>query len=123
MYGGRAVEVGPTQEILRNPAHPYTKGLIRAIPRLTGDITSAQPLAGKPPTLLTLPTTGCVFRERCALYELLKMASCESDEPRLAALTDGERLVACHAVENSLAGQDGVGEQPPEPIGHSKVAR
>ena len=65
MYGGRVVETGPTQELLRHPSHPYTQGLLNAIPRITGDIANAQPLAGRPPTLMTLPQQGCVFRDRC----------------------------------------------------------
>lgn len=114
MYGGRLVEVGPTEEILRNPTHPYTKGLIRAIPRLTGDITSARPLAGKPPTLMTLPVQGCVFRERCSVYARRELARCETEEPPLAGITQDERLVACHAVEHIAARQPDVGEEPVE---------
>lgn len=101
MYGGRVVETGPTEEVLRNPSHPYTRGLIGAIPRLTGDISSAQPLTGRPPTLMTLPREGCVFRERCDVYASFRLASCESTEPPLDATVDGERLVACHAVEHA----------------------
>ncbi|WP_240506330.1 ABC transporter ATP-binding protein [Thermoactinospora rubra] len=92
MYGGRLVEQGPTREVLASPRHPYTRGLIRAIPRLTGDIGLAQALPGRPPTLATVPREGCVFRERCPL----RMEVCESVDPPSAAY--GERLVACHAT-------------------------
>lgn len=92
MYGGRLVEQGATRTVLGSPRHPYTRGLISAIPRLTGDISAAEPLAGRPPTLTTIPRQGCVFRERCPLA----MPVCESTEPETTEV-DGS-LVACHAV-------------------------
>ncbi|WP_279784239.1 ABC transporter ATP-binding protein [Sphaerisporangium sp. TRM90804] len=95
MYGGRVVEHGPTMRVLGAPSHPYTQGLIRAIPRLSGDPSEARALPGRPPTLGTLPVGGCVFRERCPE----RMAVCETvDPPRV---THGERTVACHAVEQA----------------------
>ncbi|GAA4080877.1 ABC transporter ATP-binding protein [Nonomuraea soli] len=93
MYGGRLVEQGPTREVLASPQHPYTRGLIRAIPRLTGDIDEAQALPGRPPTLATVPAEGCVFRERCPL----RMDVCDTVDP--AAEAYGTRIVACHAVK------------------------
>ncbi|ADG88372.1 ABC transporter ATP-binding protein [Thermobispora bispora] len=92
MYGGRVVEHGPVEEVLGSPAHPYTQALIRAIPRLSGDLSLARPLPGRPPTLGTLPVTGCVFRERCDR----RMPICETDDP--AQVVAGGRTVACHAV-------------------------
>lgn len=92
MYGGRLVEQGPVRSILGDPQHPYTRGLIRAIPRLTGDIDDARALPGRPPTLMTLPDEGCVFRERCEL----RMPVCDTADPPLQP-HDG-RLVACHAA-------------------------
>ncbi|WP_250563077.1 ABC transporter ATP-binding protein [Sphaerisporangium fuscum] len=93
MYGGRVVEHGPTMEVLGRPRHPYTQGLIRAIPRLSGDIAEARALPGRPPTLGTLPKKGCVFAERCPL----RMDVCVEAEPR--PVTRDRRTVACHAVE------------------------
>jgi len=97
MYGGRLVEQGPTTEVLRDPKHPYTKGLINAIPRLTGDPEAAQPLPGRPPTLGTIPTRGCVFRERCARYAADPLPECDTDDPAPREVAPG-RLVACHPV-------------------------
>ncbi|MCC5578314.1 ABC transporter ATP-binding protein [Microtetraspora sp. AC03309] len=93
MYGGRVVEQGPTKEVLGNPRHPYTRGLLQAIPRLVGDIDEARALPGRPPTLGTIPADGCVFRERCAV----RMDVCETGEPPV--LTQGPRIVACHAAD------------------------
>jgi peptide/nickel transport system ATP-binding protein len=102
MYGGRVVEHGPTMDVLASPSHPYTRALIRAIPRLSGDISEARALPGRPPTLGTLPAAGCVFQERCPL----RMEVCATVEP--PSLTHGDRTVACHAVErsDSRAGQE-----------------
>lgn len=98
MYGGRLVEQGRTIEVIRAPRHPYTKGLIRAIPRLVGDPYVAQALPGRPPTLGTTPAEGCVFRDRCEL----RMDVCETEDPPLVAHAD-ERRVACHAVTDASA--------------------
>ncbi|MFJ2032446.1 ABC transporter ATP-binding protein [Streptosporangium sp. NPDC087985] len=97
MYGGRVVEHGPINEVIGAPSHPYTRGLIRAIPRLSGDISLARALPGRPPTLGTLPLAGCVFRERCDL----RTEICETAEP--ASVVHGGRTVACHALEHSPA--------------------
>ncbi|GII91551.1 ABC transporter ATP-binding protein [Sinosporangium siamense] len=97
MYGGRIVEQGPTREVLGGPRHPYTRGLLRAIPRLVGDIDEARALPGRPPTLGTVPREGCVFRERCPL----RMDVCDTVEP--LAIADGPRIVACHAVDAAAA--------------------
>lgn len=98
MYGGRLVEQGPVTEVLRAPRHPYTQGLIRAIPKLTGDVNQATALPGRPPTLMTLPTEGCVFRHRCEF----RMDICDSVDPPITA-HPGQRLVACHAVQDAEA--------------------
>ncbi|GAB1823483.1 ABC transporter ATP-binding protein [Herbidospora sp. RD11066] len=92
MYGGRVVEHGPTTEVLGAPRHPYTQGLIRAIPRLSGDIDGATALPGRPPTLGTIPKQGCVFRERCPV----RIAVCDTVDP--VPVTRDARTVACHAV-------------------------
>jgi peptide/nickel transport system ATP-binding protein len=67
MYAGRIVEDGPTEQVLASPRHPYTRGLLAAMPRITGDISDAKPLPGRPPDLSSVPREGCVFRSRCPL--------------------------------------------------------
>ncbi|MHB1596429.1 MAG: ABC transporter ATP-binding protein [Streptosporangiaceae bacterium] len=98
MYAGRVVEEGPTQDLIRDPRHPYTRGLLTAMPRITGDLTLARPLPGRPPDLLTIPGTGCVFRERCPLA----MPGCADREP--PDTRAGDRRFACFVA----AGQAGL---------------
>jgi len=62
MYGGHMVEYGTSQEIYKNPKHPYTKGLLESIPRLNGD--PPKYIKGNPPSLLE-PPTQCRFIDRC----------------------------------------------------------
>jgi peptide/nickel transport system ATP-binding protein len=93
MYAGHVVEQGPVAEVLSRPHHPYTRALIHAIPRVTGDITRARALPGSPPSLLTIPEVGCVFRDRCPL----KMPRCETERPPSRAM-GRDRAVACFAV-------------------------
>jgi oligopeptide/dipeptide ABC transporter ATP-binding protein len=82
MYAGRIVEEGPTENLLADPRHPYTRGLLTAMPRITGDPDLAQPLPGRPPDLRSIPKAGCVFRERCPLA----MPVCAGAEPPETAL-------------------------------------
>lgn len=65
MYAGQAVECGTVEQIFYQPKHPYTKGLLKSVPRLDqpGD-TGLEAIPGNPPNLLSLPE-GCRFRERC----------------------------------------------------------
>ena len=64
MYGGQMVEFGSSQEIYKNPKHPYTQGLLESIPTLKGNIP--QYIPGTPPSLLN-PPTECRFIDRCPL--------------------------------------------------------
>ena len=64
MYGGRIVEFGPVREVLRNPAHPYTQGLLQAIVQRNQKGRRLIPIPGVPPDLSQLPP-GCSFAPRC----------------------------------------------------------
>ena len=64
MYGGQMVEFGSSEQIYKNPKHPYTQGLLESIPTLNGNIPKYIP--GVPPSLLDEPTK-CRFIERCPL--------------------------------------------------------
>jgi oligopeptide/dipeptide ABC transporter ATP-binding protein len=67
MYAGRMVEAGLAPAVMRSPRHPYTRGLIKAMPSLdvSGGVPAA-PIPGQPPNLAALPP-GCPFQPRCAL--------------------------------------------------------
>ena len=64
MYLGSVVEQGPVNEILKNPLHPYTKGLLNALPDINNLDAPLQPIPGSIPSPLDRPS-GCVFRTRC----------------------------------------------------------
>jgi len=83
MYAGRIVEAGPTLEVLRHPRHPYTKGLLRAAPRLAGG--KPMPIQGVVPALDTLPS-GCAFAPRCPIH----IAECDAAMPELISVGEGE---------------------------------
>jgi len=64
MYLGSVVEKGPVNEILKNPKHPYTKGLLNALPDINNLDAPLKPIPGNIPSPLERPS-GCVFRTRC----------------------------------------------------------
>ena len=109
MYLGRIVETGSADQLFGNPQHPYTRGLLAAIPRLSdsaaGRAQGRPAVVGDPPSALRIPT-GCRFRTRCPIAQ----ARCETEDPALRT-GPGEpgHQVACHfaftgAPENGAAG-------------------
>jgi oligopeptide transport system ATP-binding protein len=90
MYGGRVVEQAPARELYRLPRHPYTRGLLASVPRLTGQAgRRLVPIEGSPPDLAALPP-GCTFSPRCALAT----AACRIEQPRLRSVGP-DHLNAC----------------------------
>jgi len=85
LYGGKILETGPTQEVLRRPRHPYTRALVRAYPNMT-TVKDLQGIKGR----MTRPVSGCPFHPRCTQA----IDICSREMPQLA-LIDG-RGVACH---------------------------
>ena len=66
MYAGRMLEAGYCDAVMRSPRHPYTRGLIEAMPSLeVSDKVPKAPIPGQPPNLADLPS-GCPFQARCA---------------------------------------------------------
>ncbi len=95
MYAGRVVEQAPVRALFRQPAHPYTAGLLRSIPsfheaRGEGERPRLKAIPGMVPSLRHLPT-GCRFRERCERA----LEVCARVDPPLAPQRDGQ-LAACH---------------------------
>jgi oligopeptide transport system ATP-binding protein len=90
MYAGRIVEEADANDLYRNPAHPYTKGLLGSIPRLDRKGSDISVIGGLPPTLTKLPT-GCSFHPRCSYARDI----CRSEVPALVAFGES-RASACH---------------------------
>ncbi len=84
MYAGRVVERGPTDQVIEEPKHPYTRGLLACIPRLTGKDQAIQPIPGNVPDLIDLPA-GCAFAPRCPIAQ----PECGQADLRLRAVTPG----------------------------------
>ena len=99
MYGGRIVETGPVQDIFSRPAHPYTVGLLRSMPRLDGRSTRLIPIAGQPPSPSAWPE-GCAFQPRCTLAG--DDARCRSQAPALAPAGPAQ-WTACHRAAEVAA--------------------
>lgn len=88
MYAGRIVEEGPTAAVLRNPRHPYTRGLLNSLPAMAEPGQPLQQISGSTPSLLSLPP-GCPFVQRCPNAQ----AACEQDVP---LVREGESAYRCH---------------------------
>ncbi|MEL6515421.1 MAG: oligopeptide/dipeptide ABC transporter ATP-binding protein [Pseudomonadota bacterium] len=97
MYGGRVMETGPTGALFARPAHPYTLGLLSAVPRLDIPQDDLQTIPGDPPDLTALPP-GCPFTARCPLAT----DTCATTMPLLEPL-EGGRLRACYARLEAVA--------------------
>ncbi|MFC6673537.1 ABC transporter ATP-binding protein [Marinobacterium aestuariivivens] len=98
MYAGRIVETGPTDAILSDPAHPYTRRLIACVPELGGGQRALHAIPGLPPAADNLPA-GCAFAPRCDKAQ----AVCRNGEIALDPFGD-DRAVRCLFPENDAAG-------------------
>ena len=99
MYGGTAVETGTTSQIFSNVSHPYTQGLLSAIPRISGHKSLRQTrlntIPGVVPELTELPI-GCTFSDRCAIASNL----CTKTPPPATLINVGH-YAACHHLERA----------------------
>jgi oligopeptide/dipeptide ABC transporter ATP-binding protein len=95
MYLGQLVETGKTEEVFKNPAHPYTKMLISSMLAIgeSAEIVGKMVL-GEPPDAQNMPQ-GCRFHPRCGFCT----DKCRRESPQLLNL-DGKRKVACHIILN-----------------------
>ena len=98
MYAGRIVECGLTQDVLRQPLHPYTRGLLNAVPRLSGGPDRMVGIEGTVPNPGRLPP-GCAFHPRCRMAA----AVCRESEPGVSD-AGGERSVRCHFWKSMTSG-------------------
>ena len=102
MYGGRIVEDGPTDDVFEDPRHPYTLGLIKAVPRL--DIPRGYGLntiEGDPPDMSKVPADCCAFAPRCPFATEV----CRTQRPESVTVSPGH-ICACHNMERLMAERD-----------------
>jgi len=78
MYAGRIVEIGPVRDIIKHAQHPYTKGLMGAIPRMRSDVHRLTQISGAMPRLNARPP-GCAFHPRCPAV----LPTCRKERPEL----------------------------------------
>ena len=97
LYGGQVMEEGPTEAVFEAPSHPYTAGLLQAVPRLDRDDDTLETISGEPPDMSRLPA-GCPFSPRCVVAK----PRCSTQRPVLDAFAAGRRR-ACHAELSEVA--------------------
>lgn len=94
MYAGKIVEAGLTEAVITEPKHPYTQGLIKALPGSLQPGSRLNQIPGMMPTLTDIPP-GCAFHPRCTISD----SKCEEKTPMLVSINDQNRMVACHMVK------------------------
>jgi len=92
MYSGRVAEIGPVQDVVKTPLHPYARGLMGAIPTLAGDAHRLIQIPGAMPRLSAIPP-GCPFNPRCA--QAFERCTIERPEP----IRKDAQAVACHLFD------------------------
>ena len=91
MYAGKLVEFGSTDEIFKNPQHPYTIGLMNSIPNILEENQTMKSIPGSPPDLKN-PPTGCRFNPRCSFAKTI----CIKEEPEFRKINSFNHLIRCH---------------------------
>jgi peptide/nickel transport system ATP-binding protein len=116
LYAGRLAEVGPAREVFTSPAHPYSRGLLRAVPSLDRSQV-LMGLSGQPPRPGSRPA-GCFFQPRCEFA----VPECEAGQPPMIEVSPTGHGARClRAVE--VAGlADAPGGPPARPVGPVKTA-
>ena len=97
MYTGAVVEQGVTAEVMADPRHPYTQGLLSGLPEQVEPGTDLMTIPGQVPNLSALPQ-GCTFRDRCGFA----MPKCLTRPPLLTVGDDAQRKSACWLAENPV---------------------
>jgi oligopeptide/dipeptide ABC transporter ATP-binding protein len=101
MYAGKAMERGDRRTLYRRPHHPYTKGLIEALPSQSGTKERLVPIPGRPPSLIQLPA-GCPFHPRCRYV----MDRCRTEVPPLQDVAGGSGHVSACWLPPDRVGLD-----------------
>jgi len=96
MYAGNIVEYTDVYTLFNNPLHPYTKGLIKSMPRMNVEAEHLDAIPGMVPNLLDLPS-GCPFHPRCNL----SFKKCVEEMPELIEI-ENSHLVRCHLIKRTV---------------------
>jgi peptide/nickel transport system ATP-binding protein len=97
MYAGRIVEIGPVRDVIKHPQHPYTKGLMGAIPTIDNQASRLVQIKGSMPRLTAIPA-GCAFHPRCPLA----FDRCRAERPEPLAAASSQ--AACWLLASNPAG-------------------
>ncbi len=98
MYAGNSVEYAMTEELFKNPLHPYTKGLLKAVPRI-GRTDELEAVEGNVPDLVN-PPDACRFHKRCPYV----MDICKDERPPFIEV-ENEHYLACYLYGNNRGGE------------------
>ena len=97
MYGGEIMEIGKTETIYSTPTHPYTQGLMSAVPRLDDSEERLITIPGNPPNMMKTPQ-GCSFSPRCKYA----IDTCIIDSPILSKVSNNDHFRACHVSKEKI---------------------
>lgn len=97
MYAGKIIEIGAVNDIFYRQHHPYTLGLIHAVPTVSGEMRDLVSIPGSPPDLISLPT-GCKFHPRCPYAS----PRCHDEEPALQPVTTPRQPVEVRSTGGRL---------------------
>ena len=97
MYGGQVMEIAKTELIYASPTHPYTQGLISAVPRLDDNADKLKTIPGNPPDTMLDPV-GCPFSPRCKFSKDI----CSTQTPELLKTGENNHFRACHVAFEEL---------------------
>ena len=98
MYAGRVMETAGVRDLFRSPAHPYTAGLMKAMPKLNEKCGRLYSIEGRVPNFADMPA-GCAFHDRCPV----RMDICARERPGVCTVGP-EHTVCCWRAQKNAAG-------------------